>query len=230
MARLPRAPTLHALGVDGAGGLARVLEQSRGLARPRSARAPAWPRGTRRCPPGRIPDVRSRDRRAGRRRIEVQRHRVDVAEHGRRALVQQAVRRGDEAERARHHLVAGAPAECPDPEVERRGARRDGDRVVDAEPVREIGARSAPAPGPARAVPSASPRAPAPPRARPRSGRARGRTRTARRLLRSRSSPGRDHVARRSAPLPRRAGGVRGGRWAGRRTRASRRAPPTRPR
>ena len=55
------------------------------------------------------------DRRRRGRRVEVQRDRVDVAEDRPRALVEQAVRRGDEAERAGHHLVARRPSRAPGP-------------------------------------------------------------------------------------------------------------------
>ena len=46
------------------------------------------------------------DRRVDRGRVEVQRRRVDVREHRRRALEDEAVRRGDERDRRRDHLVA----------------------------------------------------------------------------------------------------------------------------
>ena len=55
--------------------------------------------------------------------VEVERHRVDVAEDRPRALVEQAVGGGDEAEGAGQDLVAGAPAERPHPEVQRRSCR-----------------------------------------------------------------------------------------------------------
>ena len=52
--------------------------------------------------------------------------RVDVAEHGPGALVEQAVRRGDEAERGRHDVVAGLDARRADREME--PGRAGGDR------------------------------------------------------------------------------------------------------
>ena len=57
--------------------------------------------------------------------------RVDVAEDGRRVLVEEAVRRGDEAERGGHHLVAPPPAERPHAEVQRGRPGGDRDGVVD---------------------------------------------------------------------------------------------------
>ena len=161
---------------------------------------------------GRKPAGSLADRRAGGGRVQVERHRVDVAEHGRRALVQQAVRRGREAERAGHHLVSVSPAEGPDPEVQGARSRRDGHRVVDAEPLGEP------------ALESLEHRAQREPRrahhledqlllARPQVGaRERKEARiTARRLLRSRSShwPATTSRAFDSAPASG-AGGVRG--------------------
>src|SRR5690606_13010241 len=57
---------------------------------------------------------------------EVERLGVDIAEDGRHALIEQAVGRGDEAERGRDHLVARTPAGHPHGEVKRRRARGDG--------------------------------------------------------------------------------------------------------
>ena len=62
-------------------------------------------------------------------RVEVQRSRVDVREHGRRALVDRAVRRGDERVRARDHLVAGLESGRDAEEVQSRRAARHGSRV-----------------------------------------------------------------------------------------------------
>ena len=107
-------------------------------------------------------------------RVEVERDRVDVAEDRARALVEQAVGRGDEAEGAGQDLVAGAPAQRPHPEVQRRGAAGDRNRVLDPEPLRQLPARSARPSAPARAGPSAAPPAPAPPRGRRCSGCASG--------------------------------------------------------
>src|SRR4051794_1637995 len=78
------------------------------------------------------------ERRRGGRRVEVERLRVDVAEDRPGALVEQAVGRGDEAERAGQHLVALAPAERPHAEVQRRRAAGDRDRVGGAEPGGEL--------------------------------------------------------------------------------------------
>ena len=100
------------------------------------------------------------------RRVEVEGLRVDVAEDRPGALVEQAVGGGDEAEGAGQDLVAGAPAERPHPEVQRRWCRwrpRPRPRPRARRPAR---ARSAPPSAPARAGPSAAPPAPAPPPAR----------------------------------------------------------------
>ena len=70
-------------------------------------------------------------------RVEVQGDRVDVAEDRRHALVEQAVRRGDEAERRGDDLVALAPAQRPHAEVKRRGARGNRDGVGDPQVVGE---------------------------------------------------------------------------------------------
>ena len=70
-------------------------------------------------------------------RVEVEGLGVDVAEDRPHALVEQAVGGGDEAEGAGQDLVARPPAQRPDAEVERGGAARDGDRVLDAQPLGE---------------------------------------------------------------------------------------------
>ena len=161
------------------------------------------------------------DRIPGRGRVEVQGDRVDVAEDRRRALVEQAVGRGDEAERRGDDLVALAPARAraprgAGPRCPRRPRPRRRPRAS-----RRRRARSAPASVPARAGPSAAPRAPAPPRARrARAARAGFGRRGQLRLARPR------HSRRRS----RGRGGLSGLLWLGTRTRASRRAPPRRPR
>ena len=173
------------------------------------ARAPAGRPGSRRCGPAgarrsaRPPPPRPLG-------VEVEGDRVDVAEDRLGALVEQAVGGGDEAERAGDDLVALAPAQRADAEVERGRAARDRDRVVVRRASRRSRARTARASGPARAGRSERPRAPAPPRAAPRSGRASGIGSFTRGGARCR---------------PSRVAGA-----AGRRTRASRPAPPTRPR
>ena len=70
-------------------------------------------------------------------RVEVEGDRVDVAEDRPGALVQQAVRRGDEAERAGQDLVAGPPPECSHAEVQAGRAAGDRNRVLDPEPLGE---------------------------------------------------------------------------------------------
>ena len=179
------------VGVEGEG---RPGGRARRPGRPRSRRRRAPRRRPRACPRPRFGgqrlELRHRRRvaedvdrqqpdgalgrpRRGRGRVEVEGHRVDVAEDRRRALVQQAVGRGDEAERGRDDLVARAPAERPDAEVERGGAARRPRPRRRPRASRRSRARSAPASAPARAARSAAPRAPAPPRARPaRGGRA----------------------------------------------------------
>ncbi len=66
--------------------------------------------------------------------VDVERQRVDVDEDRPRPLVEQAVGRGDEGEGAGEDLVARPPAELAHPEVERRRAAGDRDRVLDPEP------------------------------------------------------------------------------------------------
>ena len=73
------------------------------------------------------------------RRVEVERLRVDVDEHRRRARERDDVRGRGERVRGNDHLVAGPDPEREHGEVERRGARRDGDRVLDAARARELG-------------------------------------------------------------------------------------------
>ena len=109
------------------------------------------------------------DRRRGRRGVDVQRDRVDVAEDRPRALVEQAVGGGDEAERAGQDLVAGAPAEPRTPRCSARCRWRPRPRPRPRASARTR-ARSARPSAPARAGRSAAPPAPAPPRAAPISG------------------------------------------------------------
>ncbi|GBD46528.1 hypothetical protein HRbin41_01356 [bacterium HR41] len=70
-------------------------------------------------------------------RIDVERHRIDVAENRLGALVEDAVRRGDEAERCRHYLVAGRDPRCPHREMERSRSARHRRDVLDAELLRQ---------------------------------------------------------------------------------------------
>ena len=65
--------------------------------------------------------------------IEVERDRVDVGEHRRRADARDRLRRGEEREGRADHLVAGADPHRLEGEHERIGAVRDADRVLDAE-------------------------------------------------------------------------------------------------
>ncbi len=78
-----------------------------------------------------------RDRRLDRGRIEVHRPLVDVGEHRRRTLVDEAVGRGDERVRRRDHLVALAQATDRGEQVQPARARRDGGRVGRADLLRE---------------------------------------------------------------------------------------------
>ena len=86
---------------------------------------------------GSRPTVLSVTRRRGGVGIDVQGLGIDVDEDRLRALVEQAVGRGDEGEGAGDDLVALAPAELAHAEVERRGAARHRDRVLDPEEVGE---------------------------------------------------------------------------------------------
>ena len=70
--------------------------------------------------------------------IEVEGDRVDVAEDRPHTLIEEAVGRSDEAQRAGQDLVALTPAQRPDPEVQRGRPARDGDRVLDPEPGGEV--------------------------------------------------------------------------------------------
>ncbi len=184
--------------------------QSSSTPRPRRRRALELGdrrRDSRRCGPGgrRRCARPTADRRGG--RVDVERRRVDVAEDRLGALVEQAVGGGDEAERRGQHLVAGAPAELADGEVERRRAAGDGDGVVDAEPRGEARSNS-PSIGPSESIPE---------------------RRTSRTSSSSRSPEDgageRDPLGVAQRPAPRRRP-----RAAGTRTRASRPAPPRTPR
>jgi hypothetical protein len=57
--------------------------------------------------------------------FQVQRSRVDVCEDGRRSLVEDAVRGGDERERGRNHLVAWPEPRQPNGEVKAGSSTRD---------------------------------------------------------------------------------------------------------
>ena len=63
-------------------------------------------------------------------RVDPQAVLLDVDEAGHRALVQEAVRRGDEAERRRDHLIAVADPQRAHGEVESRGAARAGNSLA----------------------------------------------------------------------------------------------------
>src|SRR5205823_7730749 len=62
-------------------------------------------------------------------RVEVERARIDVGEHGSRALVDEAVRARLERVRARDHLVARTERSSVAQQVESGGPTRDGDGV-----------------------------------------------------------------------------------------------------
>ena len=165
MARLPRVPTLRPSRVDRAERLAGVLEDAEAVLggdrlELRHRRRVAED-VDRQDPGGALAD-----RGRGGRRVEVEGHRVDVAEDRPGALVEQAVGRGDEAEGAGQDLVALAPAQRPHAEVQRRPCRWRRRPRPRPRATRRRRARSARPSGPARAGPSAAPRAPAPPRAR----------------------------------------------------------------
>ena len=70
--------------------------------------------------------------------IKVERLLLDIDEDWPCALVEQAVGRSDEAERAGDDLVTLAPAEHPHPEVQRGGAAGGHHRVLDPEPGGEL--------------------------------------------------------------------------------------------
>ena len=153
-----------ALGIHGSEGLAGVFEHAQGGLR----REPLELRHRHRVAEdvhGQQPGGALAHRRASRRRVEVERHRVDIAEDRGRPLVQQAVGRGDEAERARDHLVARGPSRARGHRDAGRPCRRRRQPRPRPPARRQSRARSAPTPGPATAAPSGEPPAPAPPRA-----------------------------------------------------------------
>ena len=85
-------------------------------------------------------------------RVEVQRDRVDVGEHGRRAAPRDRLGRRVEGERRADHLVAGADAHRVEHEHERVGAVRAADRLLRPEQLRcfaleglDLGAEDEPA-------------------------------------------------------------------------------------
>ena len=174
--------------------------------RRRCARARAGRPGSRRC--GRAGCPRCARRAAASRRggIDVERDRVDVAEDRRR----RPRRAGSWTEATklsgrRQDLVALAPAEARGrPRCSAGGAAGDGDRVVAAQPARELALELAPASGPSESRPERSTSSTSSSSRSPRSGRASGICSATR------------------MPSVRRA--------AGRRTRASPPAPPRRPR
>ena len=130
--RVAAAADRHAVGVDRAERLARVLDdrQPEPLERTEvGGVAEDVHRQQRRRAVG--------DRRRGGVRVEVERDRVDVGEHGPGALVHGHVGAGHERERAGDHLVAVADADRPQRQVQSGGAARDGARVSRADPLGE---------------------------------------------------------------------------------------------
>ena len=77
------------------------------------------------------------DQRPHRVRVDVQRVRVHVGEHGRRPCVQHRVRRRRPGERGRDHLIALAQPRRHHRQVQRRRARRGRDRVARSQPRRK---------------------------------------------------------------------------------------------
>jgi hypothetical protein len=69
--------------------------------------------------------------------IEVERARIDVDEDGRRILVQNAVGGGDERERRRDDLVAGADARGADAQMQPRGTARHSGGMLRSHRLRE---------------------------------------------------------------------------------------------
>ena len=72
-------------------------------------------------------------------RIDVERVVANVGEDGRRATVDDHVRRRGPGDRRRDHLVAGPDTERDERQVERRGARGDGEHVLCLEVVAHAG-------------------------------------------------------------------------------------------
>ena len=205
--RMAAAADRRAVGVDGAERLAGVLDDRQPEAlegRQIGGVAEDVDRQQRRRA--------RRDRRRGRGRIEVQRARVDVGEHGPRALEDRGVRARDERERRGDDLVSVAHPGGPQREVQAGRAARDGAGVGDAEPRGErlLEGRHA---RPERELPGAQDL-----EDRVLLGRAEHRSRE--RDLVGHRLRGHDGA---TSPRRRRARG-----WTARRTRASRRAPPTR--
>ena len=115
----------------------RRPRRARGRAARRARAAGRARRGSRRCRRATIAFVRgviAASTAAGSRLSVL---RVDVGEHGRRALVDRAVRRGDERVRRRDHLVAGADAGEAHAEVQAGRAGRDRRAVRRADRVGE---------------------------------------------------------------------------------------------
>ena len=77
------------------------------------------------------------DRRLERGRVDVERARIDVHEHGGRSLEDEAVGRGHEGDRRRDRLVARPEAGDARQEMQARGRARDGGRVGRADPLRD---------------------------------------------------------------------------------------------
>ena len=73
------------------------------------------------------------------RRVDVHRLGVDVDEHRTQAGELDDVRGRREGVRGNDHLVAGLEPERQHREVQRRGSRRDGERVLDLAGARELG-------------------------------------------------------------------------------------------
>ena len=73
--------------------------------------------------------ARRRERRLGRRRVEVEGRRVDVREERPGPQADDRARRGPEAERRREHAHARSDAQGAEREEQGVGARRDADRV-----------------------------------------------------------------------------------------------------
>ena len=78
------------------------------------------------------------DCRLDRSRVQVQRRRIDVREHGSRTFEDEAVRRRDEGERRRDHLVARAEARHPRQHVQTGRAARDGGCVRRADALGDL--------------------------------------------------------------------------------------------
>ena len=77
------------------------------------------------------------DRGLDRRRIEIQRARIDIGEHRCRSLVDRAVRGGDERIGRRDHLVAGRHTREPHAEMQPSCPRRHGGAMRRTDGVRE---------------------------------------------------------------------------------------------